>query len=60
MADPVKRRYHSPSRQAQAARTRGQILDAADRLFRGVVAASSAVTTLAAGPDLPASCVVRS
>jgi len=34
MADPVKRRYHSPSRQAQAARTRGQILDAADRLFR--------------------------
>jgi AcrR family transcriptional regulator len=39
MAEPVKdksakRRYHSPSRQAQAARTRAQILEAADELFR--------------------------
>ena len=34
MAEPVKRRYHSPTRQAQAARTRAQILDAADELFR--------------------------
>lgn len=34
MSEPVKRRYHSPTRQAQAARTRQQILDAADRLFR--------------------------
>lgn len=34
MPEPVKRRYHSPTRQAQAARTRAQILDAADQLFR--------------------------
>jgi AcrR family transcriptional regulator len=34
MTEPVKRRYHSPTRQAQAARTRSQILDAADHLFR--------------------------
>ena len=34
MAEGVKRRYHSPARRAQAARTRTQILDAADRLFQ--------------------------
>src|SRR3954466_9179414 len=36
MAEPVKpaRRYHSPRRQQQAAATRVQILDAAERLFR--------------------------
>lgn len=34
MSEPVKRRYHSPVRQAQAARTREQILEAASRLFQ--------------------------
>ena len=34
MAEPVKRPYHSPTRRAAAARTREQILDAADRLFQ--------------------------
>src|SRR3712207_2469064 len=31
--EPVKRRYHSPKRERQAQRTRGQIIDAARRLF---------------------------
>jgi len=31
--EPVKRRYHSPKRERQAQRTRGQIVDAARRLF---------------------------
>jgi AcrR family transcriptional regulator len=34
MAEPVKRRYRSPARAAQAARTRASIIDAADALFR--------------------------
>jgi AcrR family transcriptional regulator len=34
MDRPVKRRYHSPTRQAQAARTRAQILEAAAALFQ--------------------------
>jgi AcrR family transcriptional regulator len=45
MAEPVKRTYESPRRRAQAAATRRQILDAAQRLFE---AQGYATTTMAA------------
>jgi AcrR family transcriptional regulator len=45
MADPVKRRYNSPRRREQAAATRGQILEAAQRLFER---AGWSATTMAA------------
>jgi AcrR family transcriptional regulator len=45
MAEPVKRRYDSPRRREQAAATRVEILDAAERLF---VRDGYAATTMAA------------
>jgi AcrR family transcriptional regulator len=45
MAEPVKRRYDSPRRREQAAATRLEILDAAERLF---VRDGYAATTMAA------------
>jgi AcrR family transcriptional regulator len=55
MAEPVKsRRYDSPQRQAQAAATRAQILDAAQRLFEqhGYVGTSMAAIAAEAGVAL--------
>src|SRR4051794_5621995 len=56
MADRVKptRRYHSPRRQEQAAATRRQILDAAERLFQeqGYAATTMAAIAAAAGVAL--------
>ncbi len=54
MEEPVKasrRRYHSPQRAAQAARTRESVLDAARRLFgeRGYAATTVADVAAAAG-----------
>jgi len=71
MAEPVKptRRYHSPRRQEQAAATRRQILEAAERLFQeqGYAATTMAAMAAAAGVALktvylsfePKSCVLR-
>jgi AcrR family transcriptional regulator len=56
MAEPVKptRRYHSPRRQEQAAATRRQILEAAERCFReqGYAATTMAGIAGAAGVAL--------
>jgi AcrR family transcriptional regulator len=52
MTEPVKRRYHSPARQAQAARTRAQILDAADRLFRSQGFGRATVREIAEAADV--------
>jgi AcrR family transcriptional regulator len=52
MAEPVKRRYHSPARQAQAARTREQILEAADRLFRSQGFGATSVREIAEAADV--------
>jgi AcrR family transcriptional regulator len=56
MAEPVKptRRYHSPRRQEQAASTRRQILEAAERLFQeqGYAATTMAAVAGAAGVAL--------
>jgi AcrR family transcriptional regulator len=56
MADSVKatRRYESPRRRAQAAETRRQILDAAQRLFeeQGYAATTMAAIAVAAGVAL--------
>jgi AcrR family transcriptional regulator len=48
MADAVKRRYDASRRQAGARRTRGQVLEAARRLFVEGGYAETTVTTLAA------------
>src|SRR2546421_6221753 len=49
MADPVKtRRYDSPRRRAQAAATRREILDAAQRLFEQRGYAATTVAAIAA------------
>src|SRR6266542_984742 len=50
MPEPVKdkRRYESPRRRAQAAETRRQILDAAQRLFEQQGYAATPVTAIAA------------
>jgi len=54
MADPVKRTYESPRRRAQAAATRRQILDAAQRLFErnGYAATTMAAIAQEAGVAL--------
>ncbi len=54
MADPVKRAYESPRRRAQAAATRRQILDAAQRLFErhGYAATTMAAIAQEAGVAL--------
>jgi AcrR family transcriptional regulator len=52
MSEPVKRRYHSPTRQAQAARTREQILEAADRLFRTQGYGATSVREIASAADV--------
>src|SRR6478672_11174897 len=56
MAEPVKptRSYHSPRRREQAAATRRQILDAAERLFReqGYAATTMAAIAREAGVAL--------
>src|SRR6476619_2086952 len=52
MAEPVKRRYHSPTRQAQAARTRAQILAAADELFRTQGFGRTSVREIAEAADV--------
>src|SRR3954451_11361104 len=56
MAEPVKRTrsYHSPRRREQAAATRRQILEAAERLFReqGYAATTIAAIAGAAGVAL--------
>lgn len=48
---PARRRYHSPLRERQAASTRGQILDAAGRLFerQGFAATTMAAVAAEAG-----------
>ena len=48
MSQPVKRRYDSPRRRAQAAETRRQILIAAQRLFEEQGYASTSVAAIAA------------
>lgn len=52
MTEPVKRRYHSPTRQAQAAQTRAQILDAADHLFRNQGFGRATVREIAEAADV--------
>jgi AcrR family transcriptional regulator len=54
MAEPVKRRYESPRRRAQAEATRRQILEAAQRLFerQGYVATTMAAIAREAGVAL--------
>jgi AcrR family transcriptional regulator len=52
MGEPVKRRYHSPARQAQAARTRDQILRAADQLFRTQGFGTTSVRQIAEAADV--------
>jgi AcrR family transcriptional regulator len=48
MTEPVKRRYDSPRRREQAAETRRQILDAAERLFEQDGYAATSVAAIAA------------
>ena len=52
MREPVKRRYHSPTRQAQATRTRAQILEAADRLFQTQGFGRTSVRQIAEASDV--------
>jgi AcrR family transcriptional regulator len=49
MPEPVKRRYDSTRRRAQAAATRGDILDAAQRLFEERGYAATTMEAIAAG-----------
>jgi AcrR family transcriptional regulator len=49
MPEPVKRRYDSSRRQAQAAATRNDILDATQRLFEERGYAATTMETIAAG-----------
>lgn len=50
--EPVKRRYHSPTREAQAARTRAQIVEAADHLFRTQGFGTTTVRQIAEAADV--------
>ena len=52
MTEPVKRRYHSPTRRAQAARTRRNILEAADQLFRTKGFGSTSVREIAEAAEV--------